>query len=127
MNEKQMVKKLEKGFHPMDLAIEKWEDILTGKGTDIGGANCALCHYYHTCDRCPVFLITHISCLNINAPYKKWFSHQVRQHGIRKVLKVQPNCNACKTFAGNVVKNLKRVRKIMIKHKLFDSSLYPKR
>ena len=55
MNHDEMIKRLGKGEDPLELAIQKWQDIVDGKGTDIGHLNCALCETYGaTCSSCPI-------------------------------------------------------------------------
>jgi len=53
LNRKDMLARLKKGEDPLELSIEKWQDIVDGKGRDYGSDNCALCEIYH-CSLCPV-------------------------------------------------------------------------
>lgn len=58
-----MLRKLEAGEDPLELAIQKWQDIVDDKGENQGTANCALCQKYFTaehvnCGGCPVFAKT---------------------------------------------------------------------
>lgn len=53
MNKKQMIKRLKAGEKPIDLAIEKWEGILEGKGYDKRSKNCSLCYIFNYCKDCP--------------------------------------------------------------------------
>ena len=55
MDRKEMLARLEKGEDPLELAIQKWQDIVEGKGIDHGGVNCALCKVHEDCEDCPVF------------------------------------------------------------------------
>ena len=43
MKRKEMLARLKKGEDPLELSIEKWQDIVDGKGEDLQYANCALC------------------------------------------------------------------------------------
>lgn len=54
MNRKQMLARLKKGEDPLELSIEKWQDIVDGKGRDYGYKNCALCETYFECKGCPI-------------------------------------------------------------------------
>ena len=55
MNRKTMMKKVQAGAKPIDVAIEKWEDILARTGYDLGSKNCALCYVYD-CFQCPIHI-----------------------------------------------------------------------
>lgn len=59
MTRKEMLQRLEKNADLLDLAIQKWQDIVLGIGTDEGADNCALCEVYTiedgTCtEECPI-------------------------------------------------------------------------
>lgn len=43
LNRKEMLARLEKGEDALELSIEKWQDIVDGKGEDLLSQNCALC------------------------------------------------------------------------------------
>jgi hypothetical protein len=65
MNREEMLKKLVFGINPLEVSIEKWQDIVDGKGEFLGRTNCALCErFYHAgffisnCNTCPVRLRT---------------------------------------------------------------------
>ena len=53
MNRKEMLARLKKGEDPLELSIEKWQDIVDGKGSDYGHLDCALCET-HECSECPI-------------------------------------------------------------------------
>lgn len=66
MEREDMLRRLENGEDPLELSIEKWQDIVDGKGEDEENSNCALCEKYQTnippiyylqeaCKGCPVF------------------------------------------------------------------------
>lgn len=61
MNRKEMLERLTKGEDALELSIEKWRDVVDGKGWAIDATNCALCHKYINvgCMGCPVFKRTH--------------------------------------------------------------------
>jgi hypothetical protein len=73
MNREEMIKGIEEGKDPLELSIQKWQDILDGKGKQEGSDNCALCYCYnkfdkwhsygtrynkYACRKCPVYLKT---------------------------------------------------------------------
>ena len=75
MDRKEMLARLEKGENPLELAIEKWQDIVEGKGEDLKTDNCALCELHNEgksdsddCINCPIYQVTgHRYCYN--TPY----------------------------------------------------------
>ena len=56
MDRKEMLKRLRRGEDPLEVSIQKWQDIVDGKGEDLGEENCALCKAYprKNCKGCPV-------------------------------------------------------------------------
>ena len=56
MNRQEMLERLAKGEDPLELSIQKWQDIVDGKGQDEGDLNCALCEEYSPkdCEGCPI-------------------------------------------------------------------------
>lgn len=51
-----MTERLAKGEDALELSIEKWQDIVDGKGEDKSTSYCALCHVNVDCDNgCPVW------------------------------------------------------------------------
>lgn len=83
MTRKEMIKRLNEGEDLLDLSIEKWQDIVMGKGRDEGPDNCALCYFhrelnppqdkdkYFSCDRCVIFQDTcKVSCHG--TPYARY-------------------------------------------------------
>ena len=76
MNRKQMLARLKKGEDPLELSIEKWQDIVNQKrkNPNFGERNCALCEEYgkNNCEGCPVYLKTKaIGCAN--TPYEDYY------------------------------------------------------
>lgn len=62
MNREEMLARLKKGEDPLELSIEKWEDVVDkGLDADQGWENCALCEKYFPsgcsdpCKGCPIF------------------------------------------------------------------------
>jgi len=53
MNRAEMLRRLKAGEDPLELSIEKWQDIVDGKGRNSGAKNCALCEALH-CGKCSV-------------------------------------------------------------------------
>ena len=65
MKEKEMIERLEAGEDPLELSIEKWQDILDGTGEELGDHNCALCVEFGEhcdCDGCPIAEDGHPDC-----------------------------------------------------------------
>lgn len=54
MKRKTMIARLKKGEDPLEVAIQKWQDIVDGKGEDNDSKNCALCYTAEDCEDCPV-------------------------------------------------------------------------
>jgi len=60
MNKYEMLYRLKKGEGPLELSIQKWEDIVKGKGENEGSENCGLCKRFYGsvwgfhCHRCPI-------------------------------------------------------------------------
>jgi hypothetical protein len=60
MNKYEMIYRLRKGEGALELSIQKWEDIVNGKGENEGLSNCALCKLYYGsvwgfhCHNCPI-------------------------------------------------------------------------
>lgn len=81
MNRREMLKRLKAGEKPIDLAIEKWEDIRDGKGRDRGHKNCALCevdeekskgycnYFEGCCNYCPITKYYKYDCITLGHPY----------------------------------------------------------
>ena len=73
MNREEMLKRLRKGEDPLDLSIQKWRDIVDGKGVDDGMKNCALCEKFNKfegCYGCPVAEKTG-QCFCEGTPYER--------------------------------------------------------
>lgn len=72
MDRTEMLKRLRKGEDPLELSIEKWQDIVDVKGENLGAYNCALCELYLSrgCNGCVIYEKTKCSgCLG--TPYEK--------------------------------------------------------
>jgi len=65
MNREEMLRRLKAGEDPLDLSIEKWEDIVNhlksirrasdfDESLEAQGDNCALCEVHEGCRSCPV-------------------------------------------------------------------------
>ena len=54
MTREEMLKRLKKGEDPLELSIQKWQDIVDGKGKDEKAANCALCRVYCRTSYCQI-------------------------------------------------------------------------
>jgi len=66
MNRTEMLQRLEQGECPLEISIDKWQDIVDGEGGEEGPRNCALCETYkdveksgnnmpNDCVECPVY------------------------------------------------------------------------
>ncbi len=59
MTRKEMMTRMNAGEDPLEISIQKWQDIVDGTGTDEGIYNCALCYKYlqieNDCKRCPIY------------------------------------------------------------------------
>ena len=71
MNRAEMLRRLKMGEDPLEVSIQKWQDIVDGKGIEEYRDNCALCEVHRTsweeelkqsdsvaCGKCPVKLKT---------------------------------------------------------------------
>ena len=75
MNRTEMLRRLKNGEDPLEVAIQKWQDIVDGKGEADGYGNCALCEVNHDsihacpnlCPKCPVSQAGYDNC--IGTPY----------------------------------------------------------
>jgi hypothetical protein len=80
-------------------SIDKWENIVSGKGEDEGIDNCPLCKMFkemEDCTECPVSINTgKAECCK--SPYVEWELHQCRQHSAVAESKVY--CKTCKKLA----------------------------
>ena len=61
MNRTEMLRRLKAGEDPLELSIEKWQDIVDGKGRNNGSENCALCQMF-SCRVCPIKKKTGFAC-----------------------------------------------------------------
>lgn len=79
-------------------SIQKWQDIVDGKGGDSGITNCPLCDLYNhilqDCKGCPV---NKSGCRD--TPHEKWCKHQHIIHSSRYPYKIVPGCPDCKRLA----------------------------
>jgi len=71
-----MLKRIEAGYDPIDISIEKWLDIekgwSSGENPITSAENCALCHFFAPrCDKCPVCMAGELNCDNINSAYRE--------------------------------------------------------
>jgi len=92
-----MLARLKKGEDPLELSIEKWQDIVDGKGRNFGDKNCALCEvdfiaeetndedYLHQCQTCIIFKKTGQEGCN-ETPYTN-YSNAKKANENPKILK----------------------------------------
>jgi len=74
MDNKTMLKRLEAGYEPIDISIEKWNDFERGYVAGVEEEDsCALCHVNHmNCSRCPIVLSGEKACtLSLDSAYHK--------------------------------------------------------
>jgi len=77
MEREDMLERLKAGEDPLDLSIEKWQDIINGEGRDGAGANCALCETIDMgCKGCVVNEDTGNGCHG--TPYDRYRSHTTK-------------------------------------------------
>jgi hypothetical protein len=63
MNRREMLQRLKDGESPLEVSIQKWQDIVDGTGINESSDNCALCETTDTtCDNCLIQIKTGISC-----------------------------------------------------------------
>ena len=96
-----MIERLEAGYNPIDVSIEKWVGIKNGKGGQISFRTCALCYKYpDECDECPLYKIGE-KCEEEGSAYGKYFHNnkpknaQLMINALKKAKKWQEeqNCN----------------------------------
>jgi len=93
----------------LDSSIEKWEDIVSGRGSDKGAANCALCQIFigKNCVDCPVAesVLTQ-ECWE--TPYAEWSKHHEFKH--RLFYPYEIRCARCRKLALKELEFLKEVK-----------------
>ena len=91
MKREEMLRRLEAGENPLELSIEKWQDIVDKKGTEDSYLNCALCEIYnkglYLCPGCPVATKTG-SQFCVGTPYADYEKAQIH-HKTRKQIAIQ--------------------------------------
>ena len=87
MNSEEVKRRLANGEDALELSIEKWKDIVEGRGGDFHGDNCGLCYTYdeieemddgeyNTCIGCPVKMRTGKSdCMS--TPWMTFAAHNI--------------------------------------------------
>ena len=100
MDRKEMLARLKKGEDPLEVAIQKWQDIVEGKGKDHGGVNCALCKVHEDCEACPVFEKT-----------KEWDCLETPYVAYRKAIEADQSDKILKAIAKKELEFLKALRK----------------
>ena len=93
-------------------SINKWEDIVSGKGADKGVFNCPLCSLYHrfNCIGCPVREVNKVGYCK-DTPFTEWIKHQVMCH--RKQVSYRGRrvyCPTCLKLAQKELDYLKSLR-----------------
>lgn len=79
-------------------SIEKWEKIVTGKGIDLGSANCPLCMIFleDRCAGCPVAEKNGTDSCE-KSPYISWYEHGNWEHEQNR--HIEPGCSECTRLA----------------------------
>jgi len=75
MNREEMIKRVEAGYDPIDVSIEKWVDIKNGKGRDDGTRNCAMCYTHVGCSDCLLAKIGK-KCIDKGSAYDKYYHNK---------------------------------------------------
>ena len=100
MDRKEMLARLKKGENPLELAIQKWRDIVEGKGKDEGVYNCALCEVHEDCETCPIFEKT-----------KEWDCQNTPYIAYRDAIEASKSKRVLKARAKKELEFLKSLRK----------------
>lgn len=88
----------------LEESIQKWEDIVRGKGADCGSMNCSLCHRFleytnctrpRTKEQCPVAIKAGVPYC-IGTPYIEWTTHHISH---QKYLSLTIECDECRKLA----------------------------
>ncbi len=78
MTREEMLRRLGEGEDPLEIAIQKWEDIRLGAPSFYGANNCALCEYFHGeghgCKYCPIYRYTK-KVICAGTPYDEFLDH----------------------------------------------------
>lgn len=81
-----MLKRLKAGEDPLELSIQKWQDIVDGKGEDDGSENCALCEVYD-CSNCIITKEWETRCSR--TPYAEYKTYPTRENALKELVFLQ--------------------------------------
>lgn len=108
MNRDEMLRALRLGRDPLELSIQKWQDIVNGAGLDQGGDNCALCETHEHCSSCPILLPgDRRHCLS--TPYLRWRKHIGEAHPTTSNHCYAVFCNECLVLAKEMLAFLEHI------------------
>jgi len=102
-----MLRRLNTGEDPIELSIEKWEDIVNGTGRDLQADNCALCEVHRgptslECGDCPIVKkVNDFGCAG--TPYAKYVETKLERYAkeeleFLKSLRPTPELNVVEKF-----------------------------
>ncbi len=77
MNRQEMLNRLRAGEKPLEISIQKWQDIVDGTGINEAANNCALCEIQDEgCEGCIIFAVYGYGCSY--TPYGKYSSNKTK-------------------------------------------------
>lgn len=78
-----MLRRLEAGEDPLELSIQKWQDIVDGKGTNDLGKNCALCEVNDECNSCIIYQTLEKRCAQ--TPYHDYILDPTKENAMKEL------------------------------------------
>ena len=90
MDREEMLIRLKKGEEPLEIAIQKWQDIVDGTGSNEDSYNCALCEVHlelEGCQACPVGEKTGLDGCD-GSPYTDYSTACVKRANPQKLTKL---------------------------------------
>lgn len=101
MKPSEMVQRLKDGEQPIDLSIQKWQDIVDGTGGDLASSNCALCDTY-TCHECPLTVLMSDKCNDEGSTYDRylWYEGTDETKRAKDMVKLLKKCKKAMTEVG---------------------------
>ena len=101
MDKQTMKKRLEAGYDPIDVSIEKWKDLEKKWDNNSAGnkdKSCALCETCFVCDDCPLTKIDDY-CLKMNSSWRKAKYHKNPQIMLKALYKAKEWAETQKTYS----------------------------
>ena len=79
MNRQEMLQRLADGESPLEVSIQKWQDIVDGIGKDDSSNNCALCNSQDDgCKPCVIFRAVGYGCSQ--TPYGRYTEDKTKEN-----------------------------------------------